>query len=104
VKLKPRPFRKPGLFFESNDSSLRARHDFLPKNRTACLAHSRGDGRLVMGPKPIKSAIVLLYLKRLANPLVLMKRNTTFAAFAVFAFLSGSAPASPAHRHSTGPV
>src|SRR5262249_27730394 len=31
VKLKPRPFRKPGLFFESNESSLRARHDFLPK-------------------------------------------------------------------------
>src|SRR5262249_48609445 len=43
--------RKLGLFFEPSESSLRARSD--SKNRTACLAHSRGDSRLVMGRSSI---------------------------------------------------
>lgn len=33
-----------------------------------------------------------------------MKRNTTFAAFAVFAFLAGSSTAIPEPNNSTGPV
>src|SRR5262249_61133306 len=33
-----------------------------------------------------------------------MKRNTTFAAFAVFAFLAGSSTATPEQSNSTGPV
>src|SRR5215472_4864513 len=33
-----------------------------------------------------------------------MKRNTTFAAFAVFAFLAGSSTAIPEQSNSTGPV
>jgi len=33
-----------------------------------------------------------------------MKRNTTFGAFAVFAFLAGSSTALPEQRNSTGPV
>jgi hypothetical protein len=33
-----------------------------------------------------------------------MKRNTTFAAFAVLAFLAGSSSAIPEHNNSTGPV
>jgi len=33
-----------------------------------------------------------------------MKRNTTFAAFAVFAFLAGSSTAIPEQNNSTGPV
>src|SRR5215470_19812924 len=35
---------------------------------------------------------------------VLMKRNTTFAAFAVSAFLAGSSSAIPEQNNSTGPV
>src|SRR5712671_1388754 len=33
-----------------------------------------------------------------------MKRNTTFAAFAVFAFLAGTSTAIPEQSNSTGPV
>src|SRR6516162_3224277 len=50
------------------------------------------------------SPAVLCYLKRLANRLVLMKRNTTFAAFAVSAFLAGSSTAIPEQSNSAGPV
>jgi hypothetical protein len=38
------------------------------------------------------------------NRLVLMKRNTTFAAFAVLALLAGSSSAIPEQNNSTGPV
>ena len=38
------------------------------------------------------------------NRLVLMKRNTTFAAFAVLAFLAGSSSAIPEQNNSAGPV
>src|SRR5262249_36657992 len=45
VKLKPRPFRKPGLSFESNESSLRARHVFLPKTErlASCIPEVTAD-------------------------------------------------------------
>jgi hypothetical protein len=59
--------------------------------------------------KPIQSAkkwfgspVVLKAVTK--NGLVLMKRSTTFAAFAVFAFLAGSSTSIPEQSNSTGPV
>jgi hypothetical protein len=74
-------------------------------------AHGRSEpkGYGTENPKPIQSAkkwfgspVVLKAVTK--NGLVLMKRNTRFAAFAVFGFLAGSSVAIPEQSNGTGPV